>query len=317
MTSQNEARPEGRAKQAGRSQIGIGSTTSHETNTHDWSEFEGEPSRQNQQAGANIGASVWSPSNIEGYHSDRHRHQNENHVVGTKRQAAEMSPDDTRIPKAMKHDPTTVDVDMTGNSMPPWAVPRNNIWQGTKVVVPSPFPRENIWEGTNVVIPSPDGTGYISYSDPSTAGGKKLSQIVAEQMAKLSHTGEVIMYTGPVIDKNLPKFESGDILGLSSSKLRRAIQEANLRMSGHSGQLQDNTVSVPSAKLSDANKIMTYTAPVIDKDRATFERSDVVKLTFNDMKSAIQEANLRMFCDLGQAARQRCSGGIGRAEQNE
>ncbi|KAG6362116.1 hypothetical protein INS49_010345 [Diaporthe citri] len=141
-------------------------------------------------------------------------HQKEKQVAGRQRQA-EIDPDGQRRQKTMKSQDNTAVVDVhDANNMPVNVRPMNS----------------NTWQGASVVVESHHRTGWITRSDPSTAGGQKLWQILAEILAKRSHTNEVIAYMAPTIDESRASSKPSDLCAMTVNELELAIGEANLKI---------------------------------------------------------------------------------------
>lgn len=143
------------------------------------------------------------------------RQQKDKQVSGRKRQAV-IDPDGQRRQKIMKSQDKTAVVDVHYvNNMPVNVRPVNS----------------NAWQGMSLVVESHHETGWITRSDPSTAGGQKLWQILAEILAKRSHTNEVIAYMAPLIDETQAAFNSSDLCAMTEHELELAIDKSNLERS--------------------------------------------------------------------------------------
>lgn len=169
-------------------------------------EGDGTSSRQNQREAANIFASTDADNS----------YQKDKQVAGSKRQAV-IDPDGQQRQKGMKsQDNAMVDHVHDAN------------------IIPSPekirLGNSDTWHSTNVVGQSDGRTGWVTRSDPSTTEGQKLWQILAEILAKRTHTNEVIAYMTTAIDETRAAFKPSDLCAMIRLELELAVEKASLEI---------------------------------------------------------------------------------------
>lgn len=157
----------------------------------------------------------WDAANVFASRDADDSHQKDKHVAGRKRKA-DIDPEDQGRHKTMKsQDNATVDDVHDANNVPRNFWPRNS----------------TTYQGMSLIVEAPNGTGWITRSNPSTTGGPMLLPIVAEILAKRSHTNEVMAYLIPLlIDETGTAFKSTDTCAMTDHEIKLAIEETNLKI---------------------------------------------------------------------------------------